>query len=570
MNTSKNRLARRSLLKNDTSQPALSSRSRPALGWSSLGWSSLVSRRAAPALAVLALGALCAPHAQAATLTFDADSNGANGATDGSATWNPATATDWYNGATTDQAWGNSLAPPNIAVFGSGGTSGIVTVSGTINVGGITFNQGGYTLDATTSGSGTLNFVPTTAGGSVVFTTSGAGQVSTITDNVGFSATGGNANSKFTKTGAGTLVLSQTNNTATANIANPNWTVTGGTFNAGAGVFDSILQVGGSAARLGSNPTTITLDAGTLRLNALFNGSSIAGGSRSVIVTANGGAFVDGTSGAGNNNNSIQGSFTDNAASTTSFFLSNGAGINTNFQNVTSGTGGITWNGGTGTFTKANTYTGATTISTGTLQLGDGTTGNDGSLTTSGITDNAALAYNLFGNQTAGYNISGSGTLTKSGAGTLILTGANTYTGTTTISSGTLQVSNNGTSATLGSGNVVDNAVLAFNRQNAITVGNTISGTGSVSQTGTGTLTLTGANSYKGGTTINTGTLLLGNTGVLGATTGSLTLNSGTVQPIGVANYNGARGATLNLGGFGSTVGALTSTNQSSFGNGLM
>ena len=35
-------------------------------------------------------------------------------------------------------------------------------------------------------------------------------------------------------------------------------------------------------------------------------------------------------------------------------------------------------------------------------------------------------------------SISGTGTLTKSGAGTLTLTGDNTYTGTTTISAGTL------------------------------------------------------------------------------------------------------------------------------------
>ena len=41
--------------------------------------------------------------------------------------------------------------------------------------------------------------------------------------------------------------------------------------------------------------------------------------------------------------------------------------------------------------------------------------------------------------------------LTKSGAGVLILTGANTYTGTTTISAGTLQIGNGGSTGTLGS-----------------------------------------------------------------------------------------------------------------------
>ncbi|MFG6490639.1 autotransporter-associated beta strand repeat-containing protein, partial [Roseateles sp. BYS78W] len=71
---------------------------------------------------------------------------------------------------------------------------------------------------------------------------------------------------------------------------------------------------------------------------------------------------------------------------------------------------------------------------------------------------------------------SSGGSLTKSGTGTLTLTGANTY-GTTTISTGTLQVGNGGTTGTLGSGAVTDNAALVFDRSNAFTVSNTISGT---------------------------------------------------------------------------------------------
>ena len=56
------------------------------------------------------------------------------------------------------------------------------------------------------------------------------------------------------------------------------------------------------------------------------------------------------------------------------------------------------------------------------------------------ITNNSALIFNRSDALTYGGVISGTGTFTKSGAGNLILTGTNTYTGTTTVSAGTLSV----------------------------------------------------------------------------------------------------------------------------------
>jgi autotransporter-associated beta strand protein len=101
---------------------------------------------------------------------------------------------------------------------------------------------------------------------------------------------------------------------------------------------------------------------------------------------------------------------------------------------------------GTMLLTGASAFTGPTTISAGTLQLGNGTTGNDGDIAaTSGVTNNATLVYNRFGTSTAPYAISGSGNVVKIGPGNEILTGSESYTGATSINAGTLTLSGGGT-----------------------------------------------------------------------------------------------------------------------------
>jgi fibronectin-binding autotransporter adhesin len=113
----------------------------------------------------------------------------------------------------------------------------------------------------------------------------------------------------------------------------------------------------------------------------------------------------------------------------------------TTFDGVISGAGGSLVAQGTGTllFTGANTYTGPTTISAGTLQLGDGAVHN-GSLA-GNIINNSAL---VFANPTAvtyAGVISGNGSFIKNGPGTLQLAGSNsTYSGPTLINAGTVQL----------------------------------------------------------------------------------------------------------------------------------
>ncbi|EIP4522945.1 autotransporter outer membrane beta-barrel domain-containing protein [Salmonella enterica] len=183
------------------------------------------------------------------------------------------------------------------------------------------------------------------------------------------------------------------------------------------------------------------------------------------------------------------------------------------FDNAISGSGNVVKSGdGTLTLAGSNTYTGGTLISGGTLVAS-----NVEALGTGDVTDNATLALNTGGDFDNA--ISGSGKVEKSGDDALTLSGSNTYTGGTLISSGTLVASN---VEALGTGDITDNAVLELNTGG--TFDNAISGSGQVEKSGADTLTLSGSNSYTGGTTISGGTLVASNVEALG--TGDVTDNA--------------------------------------------
>lgn len=146
---------------------------------------------------------------------------------------------------------------------------------------------------------------------------------------------------------------------------------------------------------------------------------------------------------------------------------------------------------------------------TNTLRVGDGSAAG-GAMT-------ATMAAEL----------AGSGRLDKTDLGTLVLTGANSYGGGTAISGGTLQLGDGGASGSI-VGDVVNNAALAFNRSDAFTFGNVISGSGAVNQRGASTTVFTGANTYTGGTTISAGTLQIGDGGTTGSIHGDV-LNNATL-----------------------------------------
>jgi len=251
---------------------------------------------------------------------------------------------------------------------------------------------------------------------------------------------------------------------------------------------------------------------------------------------------------------------------------------------------------------------------------------------TTGITVNASvpastIAANvaLGGNQTWTNNsgnaltvsgvVSGAFALTKAGTGTLVLSNANTYTGNTTISNGTVSASsivvtnsasNLGNSATaVILGDATNKGTLSYTGGNATyirgftvnagggeldttTAGQTLTlltggvsgasgnftfggagnttvistvslGTGGLIKTGTGTLILNGANSYTGNTTITTGTLLVNNTTGSATGTGRVIVSGGTLSgngTVGVVSASGAGsyirpGSQASYGSFG-------------------
>lgn len=119
--------------------------------------------------------------------------------------------------------------------------------------------------------------------------------------------------------------------------------------------------------------------------------------------------------------------------------------------------------------------------------------------------------------------------------------------------SGALIVGAGGTSGTLGSGNITNNAALVYHRSDTFAVSNVIGGSGTLTKTGNGTMTLSAASTYSGNTTVEAGRLTV---------TGSITNSAVTVQSNAVLAGAGAVGATTVLAGStiapGNSPGTLT------------
>ncbi|EHJ9456593.1 autotransporter-associated beta strand repeat-containing protein [Salmonella enterica] len=327
---------------------------------------------------------------------------------------------------------------------------------------------------------------------------SGSGQVVKSGDET-LTLSGANSYTGGTTISGGTLVASNVEALGTGDITD-NATLE---LNAGG---DFANNIGGTGSVVKSGDKTLTLSGS----NTYTGGTTISGGT---LVASNVEALGSGD-------------VTDNAT----LEMNTGG----DFANNIGGTGSVVKSGDeTLTLSGANSYTGGTTISGGTLVAS-----NVEALGTGDVTDNATLELNTGGDFDNA--ISGSGQVVKSGDKTLTLSGINSYTGGTTISGGTLVASN---VDALGSGDVTDNATLELNTGGDFD--NAIGGTGSVVKSGDKTLTLSGANSYTGGTTISGGTLVASNVEALG---------SGDVTDNATLELNTGGDFANNIGGTGSVV----------------
>ncbi|EOK5225673.1 autotransporter-associated beta strand repeat-containing protein [Salmonella enterica] len=438
------------------------------------------------------------------------------------ATLDPASATGWDGTSLIKQGAGTLILNAENTYTGGTTISGGTLVATNVDA----LGTGDVTDDATLE----LN-----TGGTFDNAISGSGLVVKSGDET-LTLSGTNTYSGGTLISGGTLVASNVEALGTGDVTNDAVLELNTS-----GDFDNALSGSGQVEKSGDG--TLTLSGS----NTYTGGTLISGGT---LVASNVEAL--GT-----------GDVTDNAV----LELNTGG----DFDNAISGSGQVVKSGDeTLTLSGANSYTGGTTISGGTLVA----TSVD-ALGSGDVTDNAVLELNTGGDFTN--SISGSGQVVKSGDETLTLSGANSYTGGTLISSGTLVA--NDVNA-LGTGDVTDNATLALNTGG--TFDNAISGSGKVEKSGDKTLTLSGANSYTGGTTINDGTLVASNVEALGSgdvtDNATLELNTGGTfdNAIGGSGNVVKSGAdTLTLSGSnnytgGTTIndGTLVATNVEALGSG--
>ena len=259
---------------------------------------------------------------------------------------------------------------------------------------------------------------------------------------------------------------------------------------------------------------------------------------------------------------------------------------------------------GTGTLILSgnNFYSGGTRITAGTLQVNNNNAVGTGAIILNGgilqpgannleLSNNVRINATEVGGSNPGANVigtvnvtgartfildgvisdgNGAGTLGKTGTGRLILNGANTYSGGTSLSGGTLGI---GTSTALGTGAVNTSGTVTLLYNDGVSVANTVTTTGGgtafsvdfgFTATQLGLVTATGQSIGKTGN----GTLIVGDLSGVGSTfvTGG-TLQGHNANAFGSGNAMFVNAGTLDLGGFNQSIGSLNGTNSGTVTN---
>jgi autotransporter-associated beta strand protein len=223
--------------------------------------------------------------------------------------------------------------------------------------------------------------------------------------------------------------------------------------------------------------------------------------------------------------------------------------------NVTGGSKALTW---TGAAVSGNWDINTTTNWTDGA-IAEKFFNNDSVLFTDGPTNRAVNVIgsvlpgalevnNSFGTDysfTGAGGVGGSVGLLKNGGGKLTVSNPNTYSGTTTINAGTVELTDTGS---LGSGTILNGGLLDINRSTVTTISNVIDGPGEVRHLGPGTTTLSAVNTYLGQTTINNGTVVVTNAAGGNSSLGSLFGGQVTINAGGAIDLAGNAGGNLNFG----------------------
>jgi len=455
----------------------------------------------------------------------------------------------WGDGTATNTNWWTSAAGTTVATIPGLGTDVFITANAPTNTFATTLLNTNYQINSLTfTGTGTANtagsIIASGVGGPFSLTLDGAAGITV--------ASGSGANTVSTSV---ILGASQTWTNNSASLLTVSGTVddnnTGG---------DENLAVAGSGNTTISG--NVILGSGTVTKSGAgtLNFTGVTANTYTGLTTVNGGELDLGKTGV----NAVGGSLTVTAG------IAKLTG--TGGDQIANG-GTVTVNGATATFDvngKTETVAGVSLQGGGTIQ--DVATG--GALTS---TTNFDMRSG-----TATAILAGGVGLEKTTAGTVILGGANTYTGATTVSEGTLQLGNGGATGSISTTSTISvatGATFAVNESAAVSqgtdfigTGSGISGAGSFAQTGSGSTTLNGSNTYTGTTTVSDGQVhLTGNltstsavtvsesAGTLGTYNASTNTFAGQNAAVLSANDNvtlGSASSTVTVGGAGA-VGIL-------------